>query len=309
MRTLILSIVVCIGMGYFLGGCQKEDLGNLDAIFADTTQNGAVAAMTAKINGVAWSASSYNVTLQPTTPLQIVITGQSDDGQSVTLTVKSDKAGDYILTRATTSAIGAYSPDTISNSSYLSNALLATGGIINIDQIDTTKFTMTGEFNFIGGRSDGTTKTITDGIFTALDYTNVAQNTNFTAKYNGSLWNPKTVTANINGSNLAIVASNANGSVINLTIPLNLPARKLPYEYSSGKWTASYLEGGYTLIPDEASTYNTKPYATTKCELVISTNNIITRNIQGNFTLYVVNKDNLAQKGSRITGGVFNIKY
>src|ERR1039457_2812959 len=95
---LIIGIAfLCIGTSFW--GCQKEDLGNLDSIFSDTTQAGPVAQMTARINDVPWEASSYNLTLVPGSPGQIVITGESDNGQMINLVVGNTKAGDYLLSK------------------------------------------------------------------------------------------------------------------------------------------------------------------------------------------------------------------
>src|SRR6185437_3901536 len=182
---IIASIAIICAAGSFWG-CQKEDLGNMDGIFSDTAQAGPVSEMAGKINDVPWSANSYTATLTPGNPGQIIITGKSDNSQTITLVVNNSKAGDYLLSRLTP-GVAAYSPDSTGSILYKSNDTLC-GGIINIDTIDTTNLVMTGEFNFIGGTSSKNKATITDGTFVNIGYINTAANTQFAAKVNGSSW-------------------------------------------------------------------------------------------------------------------------
>jgi hypothetical protein len=300
----IICLVSC------LSSCQREDLGNLNAIFADTTQNGAVAKMTAKINGVPWTAAYYDVSLQSGSPGEIVITGESLDGRIISLTIASHKAGDYLLSQ---NSYASYAPDTITTSYYNSFATFRTGGVINIASIDSAKLLMSGQFNFIAARSDGTTRSITEGNFTNLDFTNISVNTRFSAKYNGNLWNPENVNTSISLEKLIIVASitsDSKPSTITLSMPKSVQPNKYGYfltaPSATGKYKATYEESGYTLVPNGSSSHN---YPYTPCILKISSNDTIIKKIKGTFSFYGVNQNDLTANGSRLTGGVFDLNY
>jgi hypothetical protein len=316
MKSLTAIFIIVFGMSLSFWSCQREDLGNLNAIFSDTTQNGAVASMTAKINGVPWSAVSYDVSMQSGTPGEIQITGESQDGQIISFTISSKKAGDYLMSFAFKTAVGAYAPDSVTTSYYTSNATFNTGGVINISNLDTIKRLMSGEFNFIGARSDGSVKTITEGKFTNLDFTNISVNTSFSAKYNGNLWNPDVVNAISTSGKIIITASvtsSGNPSKIILTMPASVA--RYPYRYGgyaltapsgTAQYSATYQESGFTLIPYAASPNNSPK---TPCTLRITSNDTINKKIAGTFSFYGVNESNLASTGSRITGGVFSLSY
>jgi hypothetical protein len=304
---IISFVLICIASSFW--GCQKEDLGNLDGIFSDTAQAGPVSQMTAKINDVPWSATSYNLTLTPGNPGQIILTGQSDNGQIITLVVSNSKAGDYLLS---TSHVATYSPDTTNKTVYYSDISKITGGIINIDTVDTANEVMTGEFNFIGGLSNGATVNVSNGSFINLGYTNTASNVQFGAKVNGKSWNPIKVTANeaVATNILTITAVNANGQKMMLNFPASIKARKISYPLtSSGTYTASFQDGAYTLVPDSGSVHNVKPKLA--CSMKITSNSTTTmpRNIKGTFSFYAVPSDDLNAAGSRIASGVFNVNY
>jgi hypothetical protein len=296
MKTLIIIGLLTFCFASSFWGCQKEDLGNLDSIFADTTNAGPVPQMTAKINGVSWAATSYDLSLQPGTSGQIVITGQSDDGQAIELYVKKGIAGDYLLSKLS-QHIASYIPDSITSSYYNSNSGLSTGGVINIASIDSSKLIMSGEFNFIGGRSDGTTRTITEGRFSNLGYTNIAVlNPKFSARKNYGIWNPVTVTTQIvSGTTpmINITAVNDDGSKMNLFMPENIAVTvKYPYRLTSVDGNSPY-------------NINTK----TACVLYIKSHDMQNRKIQGSFSFYAVPANATTQKGVHISSGVFNVTY
>ena len=292
-------------------GCQKEDLGNLDGIFSDTTQAGQVSQMTARINNVPWSATSYDITLNPKSS-QTVITGKSDNGQTVTLVIANTKPGDYLMTKTTT--IGTYSPDSLGTISYKSNQSSLTGGIMNIDSIDTAAQVMSGGFNFIGGSASGATLNITDGKFINLGYTNATKNIQFSAIVNAKTWIPISVTGKVSSPSnvLTITALNANGQKMTLSFPALIKARALTYRLTADSaYEASYTDGSTTLVPAPSNPYNLKLKTKLTCALRIISNSQTStpHNVQGTFNFYAAPSTNLKAAGVTITSGVFNVNY
>ena len=157
MKYLIIFSIAFICIASSFWSCQKEDLGNLDGIFSDTAQAGPASQMVARINNVPWSATSYDITLNPKSG-QTVINGKSDNGQMISLVIANTKEGDYLMNKTTT--IGTYSPDSLGTVIYKSNESTLTGGIVNIDSIDTAAQVMSGAFNFIGGSSSGSRRLV-----------------------------------------------------------------------------------------------------------------------------------------------------
>lgn len=292
-------------------GCQKEDLGNLDGIFSDTTQAGPVSQMSAKINDIPWSASSYSITLTPGNPGQILITGESDNGQTITLVVTNSKQGDYLMAKAS-KHVASYSPDSTGKIQFKSNATGTTGGVISIDSIDTSRQVMTGQFNFIGADSAGATAIITDGSFVNIGYTNASKNIEFSANVNGKNWTTNSVNTIVSPSTnvLSITALNANGQKMTINFPASTKARAIAYALTSnGTYNAAFLDGTYTLVPDALSTDNANPKVA--CALKITSNSTTTtpRNVKGTFSFYGAPSGDLTQKGDRITAGQFNVNY
>ena len=311
MRYLIIISFAFVLIASSFWGCQKEDLGNLDGIFSDTAQTGPVSQMNARINGVPWAATSYSITLTPGTPGQILITGESDNGQTITLVVASTKPGDYLISKLSPS-VAYFAPDTNSTLVYKSNDTATTGGVINIDSIDTANLVMSGEFNFIGGAAGAKTRaTITDGNFVNLGFVNTSANTQFAAKVNQKSWIPQKVTTSLSATNvLTITAVNANGTKMLLSFPAGIKAAKTAYPLAStGTYTALYEDNGTNLVPDVLSTYNTAPKIACSIKITSNTTTGSPKNIKGTFLFYAVPTNALTSKGSRITSGQFNVNY
>ncbi len=301
--------LLCMASSFW--SCQKEDLGNLDGIFSDTTQAGPVSEMTARINGVPWSASYYDISLAPGNPGQIIVTGQADNGQTVSLVITNSKQGDYLMNKLS-KHVATYYPDTVSGTAFKSNYSLSTGGTVSVDTIDTVREVMSGQFNFIGGDSLGATVNITDGAFINLGYINLSKNVEFSANVNGKSWttNSVIVTDPLNTNVITITAMNANGQKMILSFPASVKARKLAYPLTqSGTYKASYLDNGYTLVPDTGSIHNVKPKIACSMKITSNTTTSNPRNIKGVFSFYAVPSTNLNQVGSRITAGQFNVNY
>lgn len=295
MRYILLLFLSVFFVSSFWS-CQKEDLGNLDGIFTDTLQNGPLPKMTAKIDGKPWTATVYDATIETG---KISLTGMDDAGQTIDITILSSAPGDYLLNRGT-KHIAAFAPDSITTSFFMSNANLNTGGIVNFSSIDTVNARMSGQFNFIAARSDGTTRTITEGVFSDLNYSNFTINSTFRANKNGFVWNPSKVVPSVTNGVLKILAENLDGSKIILTMPEGvLPSSKSYILSQTGKFTAAYIEGTFTLVP----------VPLTANLLTIISNDTKTRQIQGTFNFTAKDPVNTTRKGVIISAGVFNLKY
>jgi hypothetical protein len=296
MRILLVASFLFICLASSFSGCQKEDLGNLDTVFTDTLQNGPIAKMTAKIDGVPWTATATDATMESGA---MTITGEDDEGRLIDIIVYSNKPGAYLLSKGRQN-VGTYAPDSITKSYYATDANANTGGIANFAVLDSTNAKMSGQFSFIAARSDGTIKTITEGTFTNIDYTNTTLNSAFKAKKNGFEWNPSKVTPSVVGGKIIINAENIDGSKMQIAMPSNILAASRSYPLTqNGNYTASFTESGFTLVP-LVSKANV---------LTITKHDTKTRILEGTFSFVAKDPAKPKSAGVTITAGVFNITY
>jgi len=303
-NLLIVSfVVVCISPVFW--ACQKEDLGNIDSIFSDTTQAVPVAKMVAKINDTSWSAVSTDAIFSNG---QINLTGLSSDGQKIVLNVYSSTEGDYLLRLGATSS-GKYYPDSVTTLAYSSNIENTTGGIINIATLDTVNEVMSGFFNFISARSATSKvyKTVTQGVFNNISYTNTNVTFPFSVKKNGKLWVPATKVASVSGSTLTIRASNlSTDTTVILTMPANIMASGTPIILAAtGSYTASVQEKTYSLTLDTSSVI-AKKYKILPRLTILSNDGTY---IKGTFSFVADYQKPKAQIVTTFNGGSFYLKY
>lgn len=143
---------VCLFISITFIQCKKED-----------TLSSNVPSMTCKINGQTWSASGSKAIAQ-IFQSQINITGQADDGTSITLTIESLNVGLYNLVEKG-SHIGVYTTNN-TISSFTSSQGSDNFAKVVISDINTANATMSGTFQFTGFRtSTGTKVVVSDGVF------------------------------------------------------------------------------------------------------------------------------------------------
>lgn len=144
---------VCLFISITFIQCKKED-----------TLSTNVPSMTCKINGQTWSASGSKAIAQMFQS-QINISGQADDGTSITLSIESITTGTYNLVEKGLH-VGTYATNN-TISSYASNQGSDNLAKVVISDINTKDSTISGTFQFSGFRtSTGTKVVITDGVFT-----------------------------------------------------------------------------------------------------------------------------------------------
>jgi hypothetical protein len=312
MKTLLFAfalVLVCFSSTFW--GCAKEDLGNLDTIFSDTSQNGPVTKMTAKVNDTFFNAIATDASLKPG---QLTLTGVDANGKKIAFTIFNSSAGDYLVRAGATNNARFY-PDSVTTVPFSSNASLITGGVVHIASIDTTNGVMSGDFNFISARTGSKLiKTVTEGVFTNISFTNATSTDPFSVKKNGRKWVPATVNVTVSGKTLTIKASDAaNDTAITLTMPSDIVPFTKPYSLAQkGLYTASAAENvrgkRLTLLCDTTAAAAKKYRISPMLTILSNSGNVI----QGNFSFVATFADPKLHVGGIVTtfnGGSFYLKY
>lgn len=152
------KFIVFLGLFTLMFGCSKDNSNILSAN------------MSAKIDQKDWN------TLTRTTILnsgKFVITGVALDGSNLSITIFSDKTGNYTVSTNQDACEAVYkkSVSTSTNDSYI-----ALSGNVTLSVVDTSTKQISGSFNFtmIHSLTDSSTVSITDGKFTNLKYTDTS---------------------------------------------------------------------------------------------------------------------------------------
>lgn len=159
-NIFILAIITSI---ISLSSCKKDK----DEIVTN-------ASMTATVDQTSW-VTVTRLTKHFTSPASFVITGTTLSGEVLVITVKGDVVGHYISAASIDSAnaqVGCvWQPDASSPSN---DNFLSKNGTVDITDIDNVEKKITGTFSFDLIKTDSlgyqTAKTITDGKFTSLSY-------------------------------------------------------------------------------------------------------------------------------------------
>jgi hypothetical protein len=261
----------------------------------------------ARINGVPWQSA---VSTEQASIIQglINITGISADNQQISMTMSGTGVGTYHLFLGSTSLATYANIDSSFMYAYSTNGASDTalaGGQVTITEIDQTNQTISGTFSFNVDRViDSQHKTITQGVFTKLPYsTSLAPTANkdtLTATIDTRVWVGNAIQVTVNGSELTIVGSSADGTQ---SVGLLMPANAAPGSYLLDGSNPSYL-GVYTVLVNS----NTSGLVSVSGQLNIAQNNTATSRISGTFTFSASNPTDPTQVHS-VTSGVFSVYY
>jgi hypothetical protein len=129
---------------------------------------GSAAEMVATIDGVPWAAGDSTESAIASQGF-VTISGISNDGQEISITLSDTVVGLYILNQTSTSLAIYANLNTVGGYAYSTNQGVDTtqaGGTVNVISIDPVNRTISGIFDFkVYRNSDSTQKDITSGVF------------------------------------------------------------------------------------------------------------------------------------------------
>lgn len=258
----LLSYMLVALLAFQFTACDNEPLeGNFQQDDPNTAAEGE---FKAKINGQDFLAETASGLLSGDI---LVITGlKSSTGESITLSIDGAGVGTFNLTAGTgTQTFGTYIDSSTPVNPYISFAAFGGAGEVNITEMDTELLTVSGTFNFVGGRiqldADGNpvldgngdpvieTIEVTAGAFNTIEYTvedngGGSMDDTFFAKVDGVDFIAETITVTqttVAGiPMLNIVATNAAGAYIRVDIPEN--------QGVGGPWDMESISNGTELI-------------------------------------------------------------
>lgn len=177
--------------------------------------------MKAKIDGASWEADKVGAVVLAGL---INITGQTNDGETITITIQSGQAGDYFLDENQDHA-AVYQPSS-GALGFVSNAPEGLG-YVRVTEIDLENSTISGTFEFNGvNPANGSKKEIREGEFTGIKFEQEVVTTGpntLSCKIDGQTFTPASVFALPASGRITISANSANmNQTIGLTLPQNV---------------------------------------------------------------------------------------
>lgn len=256
-------------------GCRKTEV---------TTA--AAGGFTAVIDGKSWVATDSSIRVSLLNGI-LTISGQSSDGQTITILLEDTVQRPYTLNENSVSMATYF--DEQDNSTlefrYLStnqsyNASLS-GGAVLLNEVDNLNKTISGIFSFnVYIDSANYRKVITEGSFTNLPYINslppTATTDTFTVQTNGVQWTAQSVSLNKNLNGLFLIT----GSSLNATESVGIYIPIAPCDNCDSLYYLSYFFGQFN--NGKISEFNTFGSATDS--LVLFEYNLVTRRISGKFS-------------------------
>ncbi|PZX20050.1 hypothetical protein LX69_00501 [Breznakibacter xylanolyticus] len=148
---------ICVGMAVMLSSCSKDSDGNIIAT-----------KMSATIDGSGWSTISRVTVL---TNGIFTITGTTALSESMVITIRGDETGTYELSANLNDLSGqclcVYSTSLLPTA----DVFTSTEGVVTLTAVDTSAKTISGTFSFTVYNLTKGTKSIENGVFNNLSYT------------------------------------------------------------------------------------------------------------------------------------------
>lgn len=289
---LLTLILLTLSTGFF--SCQKE------LTDPNGTSLTGPSDFRATINGTPWVAGLSSAARVGGL---IGLAGQGG-GKTITITLSDSGVHHYILNQNTLSA-ASYS-DTASGSTvaFTSNALITTGGTVDITAIDTTNKKISGTFQFTAYRAiDSAQRTITLGSFTNLSYattTPPASNTDtFTVKIDGTTFTP----FSIFGTHVTLLnqisisgTDQAGAKSVGVYVPDTVTPGTYPITTLGGTYFGQYNKDASTFLVSDSGT------------VTILEHNTTTKRIRGNFNFHAT-EFVMPTVTAQLSSGYFSVIY
>lgn len=285
-----------------LTSCQSElsfddNSGNVGQLTGD---------FRATINGTQWVANTLSTGARMNGIINL--TGRSNDGKTLTITLKDSGVHQYTLAQQTLSAAAYIDSASGNNISFTSNASddpSLAGGSVNVTSIDTVNKRMSGTFSFRVFRpTDSTSVNITLGSFTNISYSTSLTPVNNTdtlyVTVDDTLYN-----ATLVGGVAAFGRINITGTNSTNTQSLGI---SIPDTTTVGTYTLSSIIN-QTYYGGWNNTTSSETLESSVGSVTITLHNIATKRIRGTFNFTAVPFIGTTGPTRQLTAGFFAITY
>lgn len=291
--------------------CQKEVTDTITGTSGPA--GGASGSFTAMIDGVPWSATKGAfANFSPAgngAPALLSIIGVGNDKKIMGLSLVDSGVHQYIFTDGND---GNYNAGYFQDSSLADvNSFASIGsptqpsGTATVQTIDRSKKTVSGTFSFIAYRElDGLKRTITNGVFTNIPYTEgggvppASSKDTFNVTIDGTPFVPYSITGLSVGvtNSIAVEGSNQDGTkTVGLNFPVNITPGTYTLDIFGATYMALYNTGGGTLSSLSGT-------------LKILEHNTATKRVRGNFAFKGEDISGLLPD-AQLTNGYFSVTY
>ena len=217
----------------------------------------------ATINQVLWVASPSSQGASILGGI-INITGISSDNKQISITLKGNSTGQYILDQNSFNVLSYIDAGSSNNSAFTTNQGSDTslaGGTVTVTVIDTVHKTISGYFTCkVYREMDSQQEIITQGSFTSIPYITTLPpaplGDTFHVKVDGVEWIPPSMTAYLGSGNLVLGASSSDATrTVGLIMPQNIVAGTYQLNFVTGTYFGEYSPNPSTfLVSDTGGT-------------------------------------------------------
>lgn len=249
--------------------------------------------MTAKVDGVAWSADIVGATIIGDV---MNITGQTNAGETITITIQDNQPDTFYLDGGHPHA-AAYVPHT-GASGFTTNSP-GGFGVAVVSEINQSSKTLSGRFElFVVNPATGEQKQISEGQFSDVTFETQAPitgNSTLSCKIDGQTFSPASVIATASGGKIIIAANSPDlNKTIGITVPAGAVTGSHDFEFF-GDYVGQYnINQSTFLIADSG-------------KVTISKHDLTNHILEGTFEFSAT--DLMFTTSADITAGTFKVFY
>jgi hypothetical protein len=247
-----------------------------------------------KIDGKDWKSSTVTAIVANNL---IMIGGETENGQSMMLSLRASNEGTYYLNNATGFSMATFKQDVDLPRVFTTNGEAKGGGTLTISKIDPARHKISGSFKFLlVDPQTGYERDITEGFFTDISYQDQKNVGSMTADVDGTPWTASSILiTKRSNKRMAVFGRSSEGKTVELVFPENIfPG---PYAIATtGSYTAQYQ---FNFL------YN---FQSTTGNLVIGTHDAVNKTLQGNFS-YTAHDPTSQFADISVANGAFSLVY
>lgn len=280
-----------VALLFFVASCNRME----DSVPLNPTgTNGYTTPFKCKIDGKEWRPKSVSAIVSNNL---IMIGGETDNGQSVMLSLRASKEGTYYLNNATGFSMATFKQDVDLPRIFTTNGEAKGGGTLVISKIDTNNHKISGSFQFLlVDPQTGNERNVTEGIFTDISYQDQQNVGTMTADVNGVSWTASSILiTKRSNKRLAVFGRSTEGRTVELVFPEAI----FPGSYTmatTGSYTAQYQ---FNFL------YN---FQSTTGNLFIGSHDAVNKTLQGAFS-YTAHDPTNQYADVAINNGAFTLTY
>lgn len=251
-------------------------------------------AMYGLVNGSNWRGADPTAIVSEH---KIKINGTSANGQTMIITLNAKELGEYTFS-PTNGHFAEFIPNMASGTERFSTLIGEGGGVLRLTSFNEETKTLGGEFSFKACRSDGASKSVTEGKFTNVPYTfynfeDEQYNNLFKFTHNNILWEAVNVSG-VKNDTAMIVKGECDRSQAWQSVTLQMPQNVSAGVHYFGQDVSGFFQSGFYSFPATAGA------------ITITENNTQSKIIKGTFFFNYLNNNNEVQS---ISDGTFDLKY